>query len=64
MKPNLLLADEPTGNLDPKTGRQMFEVIKEINNIYSISIVMVTHNYELAKTTDRCLTLANGKLHD
>lgn len=63
MKPSLLLADEPTGNLDPKTGRKMFDLICEINNAFSLTTVMVTHNLTLASELDRCLTLADGKLH-
>ena len=63
MKPALLLADEPTGNLDPKTGYKMFDLIKELNSALSLTTVMVTHNHELAKEMDRCLTLADGKLH-
>lgn len=63
MKPALLLADEPTGNLDPKTGYKMFDLIRELNSALSLTTVMVTHNHELAKEMDRCLTLADGKLH-
>lgn len=64
MKPAFLLADEPTGNLDPKTGYKVFDLIQEVNQTLSLSTVMVTHNYELAKKMDRCLTLADGKLHE
>lgn len=64
MKPAFLLADEPTGNLDPKTGYKVFELIQEINQTLSLSTVMVTHNYELAKKMDRCLTLSDGKLQE
>lgn len=63
MKPAILLADEPTGNLDPKTGMQVYHLIEEMNSFCSVSTVMVTHNMELAKRTDRCLTLREGKLH-
>ncbi|MDA8165937.1 MAG: ABC transporter ATP-binding protein [Desulfobacteraceae bacterium] len=63
MKPALLLADEPTGNLDPKTGFRVFELIQELNAAYAISVIMVTHNPDLAARMDRCLTLAEGKLH-
>lgn len=64
MKPSLLLADEPTGNLDPKTGQNVFDLLTEMNEIFKISTVMVTHNYRLAERMGRCLTLANGKLAD
>ena len=62
MKPALLLADEPTGNLDPKTGRKMFDLIRELNSSFSLTTVMVTHNHQLAAEMDRCLTLIDGKL--
>ena len=64
MKPALLLADEPTGNLDAKTGDKVFDLLQEIHSTRSMSTVMVTHNHELAGRMDRCLTLADGKLHE
>ncbi|MBW2467193.1 MAG: ABC transporter ATP-binding protein [Deltaproteobacteria bacterium] len=64
MKPLLLLADEPTGNLDTKTGYKVFQLLQEMSAEYSLSAVMVTHNLELANETNRCLTLADGKLHE
>ncbi|MBU0484728.1 MAG: ABC transporter ATP-binding protein [Proteobacteria bacterium] len=62
MKPSLLLADEPTGNLDPGTGNRVFELIQEINQSSGLSTVMVTHNYDLARQMHRCLTLEDGRL--
>ena len=64
MKPILLLADEPTGNLDVKTGYKVFEILQEMSAEYSLSAVMVTHNLELASKMNRCLTLADGRLHE
>ncbi|MDH3359876.1 MAG: ABC transporter ATP-binding protein [Desulfobulbaceae bacterium] len=64
MKPALLLADEPTGNLDAKTGNKVFDLLQEIHSFRSMSTVMVTHNPELASRMDRCLTLADGVLHE
>jgi len=64
MKPALLLADEPTGNLDPKTGEKVFNLIRDMNHDFGLTTVMVTHNYALARQMDRCLTLRNGKLSD
>ena len=64
MQPAVLLADEPTGNLDPKTGHKVFELIQEINTTMALSTVMVTHNHELARQMDRCLTLSEGMLHE
>lgn len=62
MKPALLLADEPTGNLDPKTGDQIFALIREMAQSFGMTTVMVTHNYDLARQMDRSLTLQDGKL--
>ena len=64
MKPLLLLADEPTGNLDTKTGYKVFQLLQEMSAEYSLSAVMVTHNLELASEMNRCLTLTDGKLHE
>ncbi len=64
MKPALLLADEPTGNLDPKTGDKVFQLIRSMNTDFGLTTVMVTHNFDLARQMDRCLTLRNGKLFD
>jgi lipoprotein-releasing system ATP-binding protein len=64
MKPLLLRADEPTGNLDTKTGYKVFNLLQEMSAEYSLSAVMATHNLELAGEMDRCLTLAEGKLHE
>jgi len=63
-KPALLLADEPTGNLDPNTGDRIFDLIKEMNRDFGLTTVIVTHNYRLARQMGRCLTLENGKLVD
>lgn len=64
LKPLLLLADEPTGNLDTKTGYKVFQLLQEMSAEYSLSAVMVTHNLELAREMNRCLTLAEGKLEE
>ena len=64
LKPLLLLADEPTGNLDTKTGYKVFQLLQEMSEEYALSAVMVTHNLELAGEMHRCLTLAEGKLHE
>jgi len=62
MQPTLLLADEPTGNLDSANGRLVFDMLQELSRSLSLSVVMVTHNQELADTMDRCLTLKDGLL--
>ncbi|MFX0052222.1 MAG: ABC transporter ATP-binding protein [Candidatus Hodarchaeota archaeon] len=61
--PRLILADEPTGNLDTKTGNIIIELFKEIIKERRISIILVTHDLQIAKQTDRILILREGKLH-
>jgi lipoprotein-releasing system ATP-binding protein len=62
MQPALLLADEPTGNLDSNSGRQVFEMLREMSSSLSLAVIMVTHNQELAGSMDRRLTLQDGLL--
>ncbi len=62
MRPALLLADEPTGNLDSKNGRMVFDLLQELSRSLSLAVVMVTHNQDLASAMDRCLTLEDGIL--
>ncbi|MCL7487755.1 MAG: ABC transporter ATP-binding protein [Desulfobulbaceae bacterium] len=62
MQPALLLADEPTGNLDSTSGRQVFDLLREMSRSLSLSVIMVTHNQELAADMDRRLTLKDGLL--
>ncbi len=62
MHPKLLLADEPTGNLDSKTGEDVFDIIMELNKYIGTSFVMVTHNEKLALKTDRQLVVEDGRL--
>lgn len=64
MKPRLLLADEPTGNLDDATGEDIFRVLVDLNREYGISAVVVTHSERLAMRLPRRLRLANGRLVD
>jgi lipoprotein-releasing system ATP-binding protein len=62
MKPELLLADEPTGNLDSRAGGMVFNLLKSICRDRSLAVLMVTHNRLLADQMDRCLTLSDGYL--
>ena len=62
MQPTLLLADEPTGNLDSTNGQRVFDMLQGLSRSLALSVVMVTHNQELADTMDRCLTLKDGQL--
>ncbi|WP_310600489.1 ABC transporter ATP-binding protein [Desulfobulbus sp.] len=62
MDPALLLADEPTGNLDAASGNRVFALLHELSRNLDLAVIMVTHNLELARAMDRCLTLADGRL--
>ncbi|MES1158121.1 MAG: ABC transporter ATP-binding protein [Haliangium ochraceum] len=62
LNPRLLLADEPTGNLDTKTGREMHELFFELNRELGMTLLIVTHNPELAAQTGRRLRMVDGKL--
>jgi lipoprotein-releasing system ATP-binding protein len=59
--PEVLLADEPTGNLDPKSGARVQELILELNRERGLTSVIVTHNLEMARALDRQITLLDGK---
>lgn len=61
-QPGLLLMDEPTGNLDPKTGDRLFDLIADLQKKQNLTVVMVTHNHELAARTDACYELVDGRL--
>lgn len=63
MQPALLLADEPTGNLDSQSGHQVFDLLREMSRSLSLAVIMVTHNQELASAMDRRLTLKDGLLN-
>jgi putative ABC transport system ATP-binding protein len=63
-KPEILLADEPTGNLDTKRSTETVEVLKELNFSTGLTIVMVTHNTELAKQASRMLEVRDGQISE
>lgn len=60
--PTIILADEPTGNLDTKTGDDVFEMLKTLSHKFKRTIVMVTHNPELSESTDRSILIKDGKI--
>lgn len=60
LEPRLLLADEPTGNLDPATGEGIHQLLREVNRDLGITMVVVTHNEQLAQAMPRRLRLAQG----
>ena len=62
LSPRAILADEPTGNLDPATGAEVHALLMELNRDHNITLVIVTHNDELSSLVHRTLRLQNGKL--
>lgn len=60
--PTIILADEPTGNLDTKTGEEVFDLLKMLSSKFRRTIIMVTHNPELASRTDREIHIRDGSL--
>lgn len=60
--PTIILADEPTGNLDTKTGKEVFSLLKMLTKKYNKTIVIVTHNLELALETDKTIFIRDGKI--
>ncbi len=58
--PAIILADEPTGNLDTKTGSEVFDLLKMLSNEFRRTVVMVTHNPELAEASDRAIYIRDG----
>lgn len=63
-QPKIILADEPTGSLDTANGEKILNILKEFNHQYNITIVMVTHNQEIAKYTDRIIHIRDGIISD
>lgn len=60
--PSIILADEPTGNLDSKASNEIVELLKKSNKDYNQTIVMITHNMEIAKIADRIIKIEDGKI--
>lgn len=62
--PAIILADEPTGNLDSKSSDEIVALLKKSNKDYKQTIIMITHNMEIAKAADRVIKIEDGKLHE
>ena len=62
--PSLLLADEPTGNLDPKTSQFVFDMLYQLVRESGLAALIATHNHDLARKMDRCVTLKSGQVVD
>jgi ABC-type lipoprotein export system ATPase subunit len=61
-QPRLLLADEPTGNLDHATGEEIIRILRGLNERKNLTIVMVTHDPAIAGQADRIVRLVNGRI--
>lgn len=61
-EPEIILCDEPTGNLDKKSGENVIKLLKMLNETYGITVVMITHDPELAKKTSRIIRISDGKI--
>lgn len=61
-RPALILADEPTGNLDSKSSKEIVELLKLANRKFKQTVIVVTHDLEIAKQADRTITVADGKI--
>ncbi|MDR2695846.1 MAG: ABC transporter ATP-binding protein [Deltaproteobacteria bacterium] len=64
LEPKMLLADEPTGNLDERTGHMIGELLLRLRRELTMTLVIVTHNRDLAARMDRCLELRSGVLYE
>ena len=62
IEPTIILADEPTGNLDTKSSSEIIELLKKTNKEYKQTIIMITHNMEIAKQADRIIKIEDGKI--
>lgn len=63
-KPKIVLADEPTGNLDTKTGNDVMKLLRDGIKKYGQTLILITHNEEIAKMADRIVCLKNGVLEN
>ena len=63
-QPRIVLADEPTGNLDSESGREVFRLLREMNRESHTAFLMVTHDDRLARTADRILQIEDGVIHE
>lgn len=63
-QPRILLADEPTGNLDPETGYGILELLRKLNQQQQMTIIMVTHDEAIARSADCCIRLQSGRVQN
>jgi ABC-type lipoprotein export system ATPase subunit len=60
--PKLLLADEPTGNLDSQTGKEIVELLRRLNREQGLTVIVTTHNLEIVAWSDRVVRLRDGRI--
>ena len=63
-RPAIILADEPTGNLDSRTSEEVIGLLKVTGRKYNQTIVMITHNPEIARQADRCIRIEDGRIYE
>ena len=61
-QPSIILADEPTGNLDSKTGKEVLELLKSTSKLYNQTIIIITHDESIAKMTNRRIQIEDGRI--
>lgn len=61
-KPSIIFADEPTGNLDSKTTNEVMDLLRDTVNEFNQTLLMITHDDNIAKTADRVITIKDGKI--
>jgi ABC-type lipoprotein export system ATPase subunit len=62
--PKIILADEPTGNLDSRSGEEVFALMREMNRESGVAFVMITHDDRLAQAADRILLIEDGRIYE
>jgi putative ABC transport system ATP-binding protein len=60
--PDIILADEPTGNLDTKTGKDITDILRKLNKEFGVTLILITHEKFIAKVAERIIYLKDGKI--
>ena len=60
--PSIILADEPTGSLDSKTGQMVLDILKDMHERYNVTLIIVTHDIEVAKLAERTIVIKDGRI--